>query len=136
MTISGKILDNTGSPLSYANVYFSDANGKPVSTEATQSDDNGVFKLDTANAYTHVTMSMTGMQPTTVPISVALDTPGMENTFTVENKENSATSKDVVITATRLPKPKTTPWAVIIAVTVVIAVTLGGLYWYLKSKTK
>jgi hypothetical protein len=128
MNISFKVLDQSGAPLTGANAYYSDASGKPVvggiATPGGTGGD-GSFSLNTPDTG-YISVSYVGFKTLTMTVSEA------SHITAVKLADNTATAKEVEITATRLPKP--TPWLTYAIIGVGIVAVLGGLYWYFKIK--
>ena len=136
MNLSGRVKDSTGAAITGANVYSSDANGKPDSTGLAVSGgtgDDGTFTLQVPDRPGYLAISYLGMKPTIVPYAVAQDTKGIVNEFTLDTTD-STTFKDVTITATRKPKP--TPWYIYAAVGLALLAAAGAGYWYYKKRRK
>jgi hypothetical protein len=130
MNLSGKVVDSTGAPITGANVYTSDAAGKPMWGIAVNggTGDDGTFKLEVPDTAKYIGISYVGMKPVTVAVTTAEDTKGMQNTFTLED---SAAMSEVTVTATRLPKP--TPWLQYLLIGGGVALSLYGIYLAVKK---
>jgi hypothetical protein len=73
--IYGFVKNEINQPVEFAVVYTSDKNGKPVGGKSTQSDEKGRFSIDAINDSDFLTASMTGLKPSTVKASSAINVP-------------------------------------------------------------
>lgn len=70
--VQGKVTDETGQGLPYANVFFSDRNGQILDTnQGTTTDENGNFGIQGNAAY--ITASYVGYQSQTKPFKSNLE---------------------------------------------------------------
>lgn len=67
--ITGKVTTTTGEPLSYANVYLSDAAGNPAGNIGTTTNASGSYVLQAANIGLFVSASFVGYERKTVQIT-------------------------------------------------------------------
>ena len=111
-TVIGRLVDKDKNPIEFAQVYTSDANGKPiVGSKHSQTDEKGRWRLTDVNDNNYITGTFVGFNKKTIPAKSIIPIPNVitgipERIIQITLNEDKALSelKEVVVKSTKVTK--------------------------------